>query len=125
MDLNIFCHSDVTNASLKDGSLQDGFIIFDCGKMDKMAPLCSSKNPCPTTVLVCTLHKSSHEHMLICPNRHLCFPTTTNKGNHKGIELLYLDTNFFCFNSFSPPNKTDCHVECKGLLFEIVPNREL
>lgn len=41
-DLNIVCYSDATYASLEDGSSQGGFIIFVCGKMNRIAPICWS-----------------------------------------------------------------------------------
>ena len=44
-DLNIIYYADATYTSLEDGSLQSGFIIFVCGVMNRMAPICRlSKN---------------------------------------------------------------------------------
>ena len=40
--LNIVCYADATYASLEDGSSQGGFIIFVCGTMNRMAPICWS-----------------------------------------------------------------------------------
>ena len=42
LDLNIVCYADTTSASLDEGSSWDGFIIFVCGMMNRMAPICWS-----------------------------------------------------------------------------------
>ena len=39
-DLNIICYADETYASLEEGSSPGGFIIFVCGTVNRIAPIC-------------------------------------------------------------------------------------